>query len=52
MGLTKKSTKSEQLRNALFGNYQKEDHPSLTFDEYYDKKMDIIINHFKNKYNE
>lgn len=43
-----KKSKSEQLRNALYGVYMKEK-PMITFDQYYDQNMDRIINHFKNK---
>ena len=43
-----KKSPSERLRNALYGVYMKEK-PMISFDEYYENKMEIIIEHFKNK---
>jgi len=41
-------TPSERLRSILYRLYTHE-RPMITFDEYYEEKLETIINHFKTK---
>lgn len=42
-------TPSQRLRGVLFVNYEQVDGGYKTFTDYYNAKMETLINHFKNK---
>ena len=46
-----KKSPSERLRSVFFQHYKKEKPLGLTFEEYYDDKMEMLIEHYKNKLN-
>jgi len=52
----KKKSKSLQLRNVLYRNWEQDQHHyeiyKDNFDKYYEDKMDKLIDHFKDKLNE
>lgn len=52
MALTKKEPKksqSERLRGVFYQHYSRKDEGYETFDEYYHHKMELLIDHYKNK---
>lgn len=53
MSRTRKPPKkscSERLRGVLYSNYMNEKPIGVTFESYYELKMEDIINHFYKKY--
>ena len=43
-----KKSPSERLRGVFYQHYKK-DKPMVEFDEYYESKMELLINHYKQK---
>jgi hypothetical protein len=42
-------TPSQRMRGVLFVNYEQKNEGYKTFTDYYNAKMETLINHFKNK---
>jgi len=45
----KGKSKSQRLRAVLYKNFEQEDLGYKVFDDYYNRKMEELINHFKGK---
>jgi len=42
-------TPSQRMRGVLFVNYEQKNEGYKTFTDYYNAKMEVMINHYKNK---
>lgn len=46
-----KKSQSERLRGVFYQHFSKNNEGYENFEEYYHYKMDLLINHYKNKLN-